>query len=116
MFPSVEGNKWWEQLWRRHGDVSLDPVISRRRGPRYWNEVALCRMAAEEVELAEAGIRVRNFRFHQQNCDETREPLLASSSCAYIQAKLLVRCLLGKQRLQDWEEQQWQNFLRQCVG
>ena len=50
MYPSLVGNKYWQNRFDSHGAVSLDPLAGRGGGNIYQMEESLVHSAANDQD------------------------------------------------------------------
>ena len=111
LYPGLAGNKFWENLWRPHAAVSLDPRACRRSNP-YQRHQDLLRMAAEED-----GVRVVDLPFSQYTVDKAKAKAgYGCSACAHIQAYLIITFLLDGVSTLNLKVEEWRKLLLKLVA
>ena len=111
LYPGLAGNKFWENLWRSHAAVSLDPRACRRSNP-YQRHQDLLRMAAEED-----GVRVVDLPFSQYTVDKAKAKAgYGCPDCAHIQSYLIITFLLDGVSTLNLKVEEWRKLLLKLVA
>jgi hypothetical protein len=107
MYPSLQGNSYWDSQFSRSAAVSTSAYRPKNR---YAAVTELRAMA-----FADARVSSMYYPFHQASVDQNRHSDQGSAQCGHFHSKLGTQLLKEGPSVLEKNEDSWRDFLLECV-